>query len=180
MAMLFFTSIVVLGVLSTDFEFLVKERLTTGLDTGNVEYISSGRTAMWWAAVREMAEYPLSFLTGLGWEAYYQTGGNRYATHSVYLDRLYNLGFIGLTLFLLSYAGAIAIARNGLKFATKEVAPLLIGTIIGMTSFMFAMAFTDIEAAAIYVWAYSGLALRIAIISTDAASYDRLRTRDQT
>ncbi len=167
LAVLVFTAVAVLVVLSTDFEYLLKERLSTGLDTGNVETISSGRTAILVAALREMAEYPLSFVIGLGWEAYYQTAGNRYATHSVYLDRLYNLGAIGLALFVLTFVGAIATARRGLRNAPTQAAPFLMATIIGMTSFMIAMAFTDIEAATTYVWAYAGLALRIAVASPE-------------
>jgi O-antigen ligase len=130
-----------------------------------METLSSNRTVIWSAALREMADYPLSFITGLGWEAYYQTIGHRSATHSVYLDRLYNLGFIGLALFLLSFAGAIAIARRGLRNARKEVAPFLMATVIGMTSFMIAMAFSDIHGAAIFIWALTGLALRLAVSS---------------
>jgi O-antigen ligase len=98
----------------------------------------------------------------------------------MYLDRLYNLGIIGLTLFALSFVNAIATARKGLRSASKEAAPFLMATIIGLTSFMIAMAFTDMEAAALYIWAYAGLALRIAISSTVPQRDDRARTRDQT
>jgi O-antigen ligase len=113
-----------------------------------------------------MAEYPLSFVTGLGWEAYYQTIGNRYATHSVYLDRLYNLGTVGLALFMTSYVSAIAKARRALRNAPDEAAPFLMATVIGMTSFMIAMAFSDINEAATYVWTFAGLAMRVAVTTS--------------
>ena len=162
-AVLLFIAIALLVVLSTDFGYLLETRLSTGLATGDVETMSSGRTAIWSAALREMANYPISFVTGLGWEAYYQTIGHRYATHSIYLDRFYNLGVIGLALFVLGFVNAVAIVRSGLDRCPKEAAPFLIATVIGMISFMIAMAFSDIHGAATYVWAFIGLALRIAV-----------------
>jgi O-antigen ligase len=165
-ATLAFTTIAVLVVLSTDFGYLLQTRLATGLATGDLETLSSGRSAIWGAAWREMAEYPLSFVTGLGWEAYYQTIGNRYATHSVYLDRLYNLGIVGLALFMASYVSAIAKARRALWNAPHEAAPFLMATVIGMTSFMIAMAFSDIHGAATYIWAFAGLAMRVAVTTS--------------
>jgi O-antigen ligase len=133
-----------------------------------------------------MADSPLSFVTGLGWETYFQTAGQRYATHNVYLDRLYNLGLIGVLLFTLSYASAIIIARNGIRHAPKEAVPYLMATVIGMLSFMVAMLFADLQGSASYVWAYTALALRIAVAGSEtekaAANVQRPErrwTRDQ-
>jgi O-antigen ligase len=165
-----FVAVAALVVLSTDFQYLLQERVSKGLATGDLETISSGRTAIWTAAWREMAEYPLSFVTGLGWESYYQRVGHHYATHNVYLDRLFNLGIIGLTLFLLSYVNAVATVRRGLSSAPEEAAPLLMATAIGMTSFIIAMMFTDLEGSSIYVWAYTGIALRIALGNSAGAT----------
>ena len=162
-AVVAFTLVATLFVFSTDFGYLLEERMTRGVTTGNIETLSSGRTAIWSAAIGEMAERPLSFITGLGWEAYFQTIGHRYATHSVYLDRFYNLGLIGLTLFTYSFAGAAAIARRGLAtVATERAPPFLMATVIGIAAFMIAMAFSDIHGAALYVWAIMGVALRVA------------------
>jgi O-antigen ligase len=172
-AVLILSGFAFLVVLSTDFRYLIEERLTTGISTGDVETMSSGRTAIWFAALREMANRPISFITGLGWEAYFQTIGHRYATHNVYLDRLYNLGTIGLALFVASFAGAITTARRGLRSAPEQAAPFLIATVIGMTSFMIAMTFSDIHAAATYVWAYTGLALRMAVSTAEVQRDDR-------
>jgi hypothetical protein len=158
-----FTIVSAAVVMSTQYGDLLATRLGTGLSTGDAETVSSGRSAIWGAALREMADQPLSFIAGLGWEAYYSTGGYRFATHSVYLDRLYNLGTIGLVLFLASFVGVVAVARRSLASAPKEAVPYLIATVIGMTSFVITMAFSDIFEAAPYVWAFTGLALRIAV-----------------
>lgn len=155
-------------VLSTDFGNLLESRLATGIDTGDVQAISSGRTAIWYAAWQEMAEYPTAFITGLGWEAYFQGLGHRYATHSVYLDRLYNLGIIGLGLFTICFVNAIVVVRRGLRHSPEAAAPILMATVIGLIAFMIAMAFSDIHGAAIYIWAFTGLALRIAVAGNAA------------
>jgi O-antigen ligase len=170
-AVLAFTLVATLFVFSTEFGYLLEERMTRGVTTGDVETLSSGRTAIWTAALREMADYPVSFISGLGWEAYFQTIGHRYATHSVYLDRFYNLGLIGLILFTYSFAGAAAIARRGLATPpTDQAPPFIMATVIGIAAFMIAMAFSDIHGAALYVWAMVGVALRVA--SSSPASQD--------
>jgi hypothetical protein len=150
-------------VISTEFGQILTTRMTTGVSSGNLQSLSSGRTAIWSAAWREMAEYPLSFITGMGWEVYYQTSGYRFATHSVYLDRVYNLGVIGLGLYVLPFLSAIATARRAIASAPPDVSALLLGTIVGLMSFMISMAFSDIHGAALYVWVFSGLTLRIAV-----------------
>lgn len=169
-AVVAFTLVATLFVFSTEFGYLLEERMTRGVTTGDVETLSSGRTAIWTAALREMADYPVSFISGLGWEAYFQTIGHRYATHSVYLDRFYNLGLIGLILFTYSFAGAAAIARRGLATAPTELAPpFIMATVIGIAAFMVAMAFSDIHGAALYVWAMVGVALRVVCSSPNHA-----------
>jgi O-antigen ligase len=150
-------------VLSTDFGALLESRLSTGLETGDVQAISSGRTAIWYAAWQQLAQYPTALITGMGWETYFQSVGHRYATHSVYLDRLYNLGIIGLALFVVSFFNAIVIMRRGLRNCSEQAAPVLIASVIGVIAFMIAMAFSDIHGAAIYIWAFTGVALRIAV-----------------
>lgn len=162
-AILFIVLFAVVVVLSTEYEYLLETRLTQGLGTGSVEKLSSGRTAIWQAAMQEMSVYPLSYVTGLGWEAYYETVGHRFATHSVYLDRFYNLGIIGLTLFIFTFASTLAVARRGLQAAPPESMPYLVATVIGMAAFIIAMAFSDIHGAATYIWAYTGIALRMAV-----------------
>ena len=176
MAALVLTVIAVLVVLSSDFTYVLQTRLSTGLATGDLETLSSGRTAIWSAAFRAMAEQPISFFIGFGWESYYQTIGHRYATHNVYLDRLYNLGIIGLALFTLIFFSTLAIARRGLRSAPGEASPFLVATVTGVTSFMIAMVFAGIEGAGPYVWAYTGLALRVAVTSSVAQRGGRPRS----
>ena len=186
-AVVLLAAISIVIVLSTDFGTILQERMSTGLQTGDLQSVSSGRTRFWTDALGDMAEYPMSFITGLGWEAYFQSIGRRYATHNVYLDRLYNLGLIGLTLFTLSYVSAILIIRNSIVRAPKEAVPYLMATVIGMLALMASMMFADLQSAASYSWAYAGLALRVAISASvpsnppiEPQSLDKRRTRDRT
>lgn len=186
-AVLLLVAVSVVVVLSTDFATVLQERMSTGLQTGELQNISSGRTRIWGDALSDMADQPMSFITGLGWETYFQSVGRRYATHNVFLDRLYNLGLIGLILFTLSYVSAIFIIRNSIGRAPKESAPYLMATVIGMIALMVSMLFADLQSAASYSWAYAGLALRVAVSSSSAAGspldpqgFDNRRVRDQT
>jgi O-antigen ligase len=181
MGILVFAAIALLVVLSSDFRYVLEARLSTGLDTGNLEQISSGRTRFWLEALRRMAEHPVTYFIGYGWEAYYQTMGYRVATHNVYLDRFYNLGAIGLTMFLLIYVNAVGIVRRALKSAPEPTKPFLMALVFGMASFLIAITFADLEEAATYIWAYAGLALRLAVASrVPQRDNDRPWSRDQT
>jgi hypothetical protein len=83
-------------------------------------------------------------------------------------------------LFTLSYAGAITVARRGLKYANNDTTPFLMAAAIGMTSFMIAMAFSDIHGAATYVWAFTGLALRIAVAEPlDGSGHSAIQGADR-
>jgi O-antigen ligase len=158
-------------VIYSEYGTLLEQRLMTGFETGSAETVSSGRTAIWTSALQEMASVPISFVTGMGWEAYYQTIGHRLATHNVYLDRLYNLGLIGLTLFISLHIAAVFALRRGVPTADPEARPYIVSAIIGMISFMVAMLFTDLQGAATYMWAYVGLALRV--VSSEHSALDQ-------
>jgi O-antigen ligase len=186
-ALLLLVAVSVVVVISTDFGVILQERMSTGLQTGDLQNVSSGRTRIWMDALGDMADSPMSIITGLGWEAYFQSIGRRYATHNVFLDRLYNLGLIGLTLFTLSYVSAVFILRNAVARAPKEATPYLMATVIGMLALMASMLFADLQSAASYSWAYAGLALRIAVSTADHSDapidpqfLDKRRTRDLT
>jgi O-antigen ligase len=166
LAVFMLIAVAVVVVMSTEFGSILQERMSTGLESGDAQEISSGRTIIWLAALREMADYPLSFIIGLGWESYFQAVGYRYATHNVYLDRIYNLGLIGLLLFVLTYVNAIVIARRGLQHAPKQAIPFLMATVVGMAAMMITMTFADLENAVTLSLAYAGLTLRIAIGTT--------------
>lgn len=175
-AILIFLIIAVAALTATNFEDLINTRLSAGLDTGDQDTISSGRTSIWLGALREMLRFPWTFLTGFGWDAYYQSGEYRLATHSTYIDYLYNIGSIGLILFIITVHNSVAIARRAIAGATIEVRPHLLGFVFGMAGLVIAMVFNNLELPALYAWAFAGVALRLAIISMATEAGDLRRT----
>lgn len=155
----------VVVLISTDFGYVLEERMTHGIGTGDIATLSSGRVVFWGQALREMMQYPLTFLTGFGWEAYYQSAGHHPATHSVYVDRLYNLGLIGLSLTIIPFVNAMAIARRAVQAATPDLSPYMMALVFGLVGLAITIAFSDIEAL-MYAWGVTGVALRIALLQT--------------
>jgi hypothetical protein len=78
---------------------------------------------------------------------------------------LFNLGFIGLTLFIITIANALASARRALASAEGETFRYLLAFVPGILAFMVSIAFSEPTTAWIYVWAYTGLMMRVALMS---------------
>jgi hypothetical protein len=163
-------------LLISDFGDVLVTRMTHGWDTGDTTTLTSGRSANWSNILGEMFDYPLTFITGFGWEAFYHSIGFHRATHSVYIDRLYNLGLIGLSLTLVLYFNSMAVARRALNGASQEVAPFLMALVFGLAGFMIAIMFSDIEAAT-YTWGCTGIALRLAFAGGPPATSAALAAR---
>ena len=85
---------------------------------GNTDTLTTGRSTLWLRALSVMAEQPVSFLTGYGWNAYESFKEFRLSVHNTYLNYLFNLGAIGLTLFLMTISAVLVTLRRGLSVAT--------------------------------------------------------------
>jgi O-Antigen ligase len=144
----------------TDFGYLLVSRFTQGFGSDNFT-VSSGRATIWSAALDTMLDSPWSFVTGFGWDAFYQSIGHKLAMHSDYMGYLYNLGLIGLTLLLSTYIGAIAAARKFMSDAPEEPRAYLMALVFGAAGFVIAMIFNDMQMPALYTWAFTGVALRM-------------------
>jgi O-antigen ligase len=157
------------ALLVTDFGDVLVERMTWGWESGDTTTLTAGRSENWSNILGEMFEYPLTFITGFGWEAFFQTIGYHRATHSVYIDRLYNLGLIGLSLTLVLYFNSMAVARRALSSVAPDAAPFLMALVFGLAGFMISITFSDIEAAT-YTWGCTGVALRLAFAGSQPAT----------
>lgn len=138
---------------------MVSDRFMTGVSTGNLSELSSGRTDIWSNVINDMWSRPSSFLYGMGWDTYYQSAGHRYATHNIFLDRFYSLGAIGLCLYVFVYA---RILRSLLSFRgamqTRE-GRLLFSLGIAFAVFLISASFADLEIAEFFIFALVGLGL---------------------
>jgi O-antigen ligase len=127
--------------------------------------LSSGRTFIWGLMLEKMLESPLTFVTGFGWHAYQtfqQSQEFGFSPHSHYLRVLFNLGTIGLVLWMLAAAGILRVTLLAIPSASPSTRPLLLGFFVGFLALLVALVFND-SVAWIYTWALVGLCLRVAV-----------------
>ncbi len=152
--------VAVIIVLSTEYRDLIMDRFSE-TQTSQVQDLSSGRTAVWGTLLDRMLDNPTSYVTCYGWAAY-ENGNFRYATHNRYLNLLYNLGFIGLFLFILTATNILKHVRRAIATADTATRPFLIAFVFGFCAMLVSLLTSDVNAPWIFIWAFSGLALRIA------------------
>ena len=130
---------------------------------GNIHTASSGRTTYWLHALRVMAESPLSFVTGFGFGAYEFSREFSIAMHNHYLNILFNLGFIGLALFLTVFGSILTIVRSSISRAKTESKPYLIVLVVGLLCLLVTQVFGQYYRSAYLIWACLGVGLRLAM-----------------
>jgi O-Antigen ligase len=155
----------VIGAFLTGYGELLTARMEQ-FDAGRLDKVSSGRTTIWLTALESMFEHPASLLTGFGWDAY-SSFNFRYATHNAYLLVFYDLGLIGLTLFLLTIRNILTTARAALIESGPAAKPLLFAFVFGFFALLVAIFFGELYTSWLYVWATVGISLRIAVSETE-------------
>ncbi len=155
--------IVVLSVTFTmGYADLYLDRFTS-ID-GNAHVVTSGRTSIWSEALASMMEKPISFLTGYGFYSYDSARIFRLAPHNMYLSFLYNLGAIGLLLFIGIFARVLSTAKAAIGQASDELQSRFIAFTFGVLSFLVAIFFSDYHKSGYLLWAYVGVTMRAAMI----------------
>ena len=125
--------------------------------------VSSGRTYIWSVALGKMMDYPVTLLTGFGWSVYEFSNKFRYATHSTYVNIFFNLGIIGLSLFVITATKILASARRALESADKETFHHLVAFQFGFLTVLVSLAFSELTSPWIFIWAYAGLMMRLSL-----------------
>ncbi len=120
-----------------------------------------------------MLEHPVTLITGYGWNAYESSRHFRYATHSVYVSYLYDIGLIGLSLFVAVAINVIRAARGALTTATEMLRPYFVSLVFGFISLLIAAAFVNLYKVWFFIWAFSGAVLRLAILEAVRADVRR-------
>lgn len=154
-------AIVLTIAFATGYEDLFIERFSRF--TGDPHVATSGRSTIWAHAIASMVEHPLSFFTGYGVEAYENTKGVRRATHNMYLNYLYNLGAIGLILFVTVFVRILATARAAIKVAAAEYRPFFMALVFGLIGFMITLLFFEYHRSGYLLSAYLGVVMRMAM-----------------
>jgi len=165
------TSLIIASVLAAFlmpmFTQALTERLFNQSMAVSVATASSGRTAIWMAALAKMSQHPITFLTGFGF------GVHRLmftlVTHNYYLDQWFGLGLIGLFAFLTILYQTVATALRAVPVAHAALRPYMIAFVFGMLGLSVAIFFVNLERPWDYVWLYAGFALRAAVDALEQA-----------
>ncbi len=83
--------------------------------------------------------------------------------HNTYLEYLFNLGAIGLGLYLILMGSVISVIKKGID-ASEEVGRLqLVAFLFGLLSVLVATFFGNLFSVWQFVWPYTGLMVRVAV-----------------
>ncbi len=128
---------------------------------GDMVQVSSGRTEIWTNALATMAEKPLTFFTGYGWDVY-SAMPFRYAPHNYFVDLWFNLGIIGLVCGTLLLVIVIREALKTVRIIDPRYRPVMMSFAVGACAITVATFFVDLYTPWLWFWAYAGLAMRLA------------------
>jgi len=130
-------------------------------ESTNANQLSSGRLDVWFRVLTKMSYWPVSFITGYGWNSYRALIGIYGDPHNTYLLYWFNLGLIGLGLYISIVVWTIKYTVSSLKFVSKELASVVIGFTIGFMAIHVAAFFVLIYTPWLFIWAIAGTILRI-------------------
>jgi O-antigen ligase len=147
---------------------VVSDRLMGQSKSYDIGDASSGRTQIWAELLSRMVRAPITFLTGFGWDVY-SVMPFRYAPHNHYLGTWFDLGIIGLMLFVSILATIMVTVYRSIPMAGDESRPHLLAFMFGMLSLVVAIVFADLFDPWSYIWLYVGMLLRMAVLVRQGA-----------
>ncbi len=140
-----------------------------GIGSMGISEASSGRSDIWGMALNTMMESPLSLLTGFGWNAW-STMPTVYVLHNTYLDQWFNLGVVGLIVYIgLEYL-TITTAKRAAVLAAPPIRGDMMACVFGMMALSVAVFFGNLFISRPYIWLYVGVILREALLISDRAA----------
>lgn len=143
------------------------ERLFNQSMAVSVATASSGRTAIWMAALNKMGEHPITFLTGFGFGVHQLMF--TLVTHNYYLDQWFGLGLTGLFAFITILYQTVTTALRAVAVADARLRPYMIAFVFGMLGLAVAIFFVNLERPWDYVWLYAGFTLSAAVRALEKA-----------
>ena len=140
-----------------------------GIGSMGLSEASSGRSDIWGMAIAEMMEYPLTLITGFGWNSW-STMPTIFVLHNQYIDQWFNLGIVGV----ITYAGieflTISSAKRAAGMSSGPLQRDMIACVFGMAAISIAVFFTNLYTPRPYLWMYVGLIMRGAVLVYDKAA----------
>lgn len=129
----------------------------------SLDRASSGRIDFWRQALTMMSQWPYSFVLGYGWNSYATLFLGYGDPHNTYLLYWFNLGVIGLGLYLFIVVWIIRFSLNCLDLLSEDVKPVIIGFIMGFLALHIALFFVSLYTSWLFIWAISGAVLRLIV-----------------
>lgn len=155
-------ALVVMPLIVSKYGWLLVNRFVSDTTSSDLAGASSGRIEIWAGALAAMANAPLSFITGFGWDVY-NAMPFRFATHNHYLSLWFDLGLVGL---IAGTALFVIVARTALKafhHAGKAERAVLGAFATGTLAIAVATFFVNLYTPWLWFWAYAGLVMRLAV-----------------
>jgi len=146
-----------------NFEFLMQRFEKTASESLGIA--SSGRVDLWRAAILIMLEWPMSFIVGYGWNAF-ESSGMWKSLHNEYLDRWYEMGVIGLALYIAVLRVMVARVRRSLENMPDEIRRIMIGYTFGMMMTFVNLFFVAIPDPWTVIWIITGLIMGLQATSS--------------
>ena len=140
---------------------LLMGRIEATSNVGNATAASAGRTMIWQTGLNVMANHPSSFITGMGWHTFAPYIG--VVPHNTYLWYFFNLGAIGIILYLLILRNVLNMTRKAVNGVSVDGDMLLMGFLFGFAALLVAVFFVDLFAPWYFIWAYVGVMARVAV-----------------
>jgi hypothetical protein len=153
---------IALAIAGPQFIELLVKRLVEESSASDVGSLSSGRSGIWGRAILKMLSVPITLLTGFGWNSY-PTFGFFYVPHNHYLLIYFELGLVGLLALLLLLTRTLTTVRSAVEFADPKTRDYLIAFFFGFSACLIALFFALLYKPWIYIWAYIGVTLRMAV-----------------
>jgi len=129
----------------------------------SLDRASSGRIDFWRQALTMMSQWAYSFVLGFGWNAYATLFLGYGDPHNTYLLYWFNLGIIGLGLYVFITLWIVRFSVSSLGTMSASMKPVAIGFIIGFLSLHAALFFVNLYSSWLFIWAISGAVLRLII-----------------
>jgi O-Antigen ligase len=158
---------IVISVITVRFGGLLLTRFVADSSDTDIVSVSSGRLDIWSGALAKMAEAPLTFITGYGWQVYHSMPF-RFAPHNHYLALWFDLGLVGLICGATLLVLVIRTAVRSVAIAPQAYGPILIAFAIGAVALCVATFFVDLYTPWLWFWAFAGLTMRIAVNARNA------------
>jgi O-antigen ligase len=154
---------VAFAVVGPHFVTLFLERVVTESGASDLGALSSGRSDIWLRAIEKMMAYPVTLITGFGWNVY-DTMGFFFVTHNYYLQLWFELGLVGLGSFVLLVWRTLSTVRAAVDRAPTQARGALMAFVFGFGAFLISLFFSNAgDQQWPYVWALVGVSLRMAI-----------------